>query len=534
MAATAARRAELLWTGAPFLALVLLQCVGISHPFLRQHESNGTEFGKHARNHLKFGLGTTRGLMLDVSGPRLDAYPDYRDHYYSNHPPLSALLLAAVFVPFGGSELTIRAVLVVLSVAAFALFRLLALRVLPPPYSRIATAGFALLPMFVYYSIVTVLHVVALLGILAALLSYLRWVEIPSPGRYAAIVGSIFFACYSSWEGYYAAPALVIAHLWSRRPRRAAVLALLGVNVAIFGVYLLHLWAADPSRLAPLRSLLAAGTTRTVLSRLAILPYLVGEAKEFAVMFTLPVLALGGVWIASLVREPRGDADGLILGTLCLGLHEIVFAKLASQHEYYSYFLIIPASLGGAAGLRRLTDWLRARSPAGARAVAALLAVAFLGQSAWILQRRLCREGGYEFYYRLGEAIRSTVAPEEKVFVLTDNIPFYTPYYGDRYSLWYDARNRLLMAENTGPRRTEVREEEILRLLRDNPGRLDWAVTADKATALPAVAWLRNLDDASLDSFGVETRRTPRRELLEQRYGAPRVLGGFLFWKLTP
>jgi dolichyl-phosphate-mannose-protein mannosyltransferase len=522
------RRAELAFFGGLVVALVLLQSTGIGRPFLRQHESNGTGFGKYARNHLKFGLGTTRGLLLDVSGPRLDAYENYRDYFYSNHPPLSALLLAGAFALFGVGEATFRGFLIAGSVVALFLFRRLAARVLRPPYDRAATAFFALFPMFVYYSIVTGLQLVALIGVLGAFLFYLRWLETGRRREYAGIVASIALACYSSWEGYYAAPALVIAHLWNRRPRRGAALALLGVNGAIFGIYLLHLWAADPAGLDPLRSLLEAGVARSTLKGPPFLSYVAGEARELALMFTLSALGLVAVWAASLVRPPREDSDGLIAGSALLGLHEIVFAKLAADHEYYSYFLVVFVALGAAAGLSRLER----RSRRTALATGLLAAVAFAGQVAWMLPRRLGREGGYEFYYRLGLAMRDVVPPEGRVFLLTDNIPFYTPFYGDRYSKWYDAPNRELVTENTGGRRREVSEEEVHRLLRENPEHLDWAVTAEKETAVAHVAWLRPLDDRSLEAFGVETRRTPRRELLEQLYGPPREHGGFLFWDL--
>jgi hypothetical protein len=526
------RRAELLFCGGLILALSLLQSTGIARPFLRQHESNGAEFGKHARNHLKFGLRKTFGLMLDVSGPQLEPYGSHRDHFYSNHPPLPALLLAAAFALFGASETTFRALLIAASILALLLFRRLSARILRPPYDRIATACFAFLPMFVYYSIVTCIQVVALIGVLGAFLFYLRWREGRRPWDYVGIMVSIAFACYSSWEGYYAAPALVVAHFWSRRPGKRAVLALLGLNVAVFGVYLLHLWAADPTHLTPLRSLLQAGVSRSSLVGLPLFAYVLGEAREIALLFTIPVVALAGVWILSLFRVPREEADGLIAGSAFLGFQEILFARLASQHEYYSYFLIVFAALAAAAGLSRLVGWLGRRSRRSALAAGALAIAAFAGQAAWMLPRRLGREGGYKFYWRLGLALREVVPPNGKVFILTDNIPFYTPFYGDRYSKWYDAPHRTLLAENTGAWTTDVSEEDVLRLLRENPDGLDWAVTAEKETAVPQIPWLRPLDDRQLEAFGVETRRTARRDFLEQRYGPPRQHGGFLFWAL--
>lgn len=522
-------RGEALFCGGLVLALVLLQCVGITRPFLRHHESVLTEFGKHARNHLKFGLGKTYGLRLDVSGPSLAPYECYRDYFYSHHPPLPALLLAGVYGIFGVSEAAFRGFLILLSVAALLLFRRIAARLLAPPFDRVAAACFAFLPMFVYYSIVTCLQLVALVGILAAFVFYFRWRDTGRKREYAGIVVSIFLACYSSWEGYYAAPALAIAHLWARRPNRGAVLALLGVNVAIFGVYLLHLWAADPVHLTPVKSLLGAGFSRSSAQGPSLPAYVVGEAREAAMMFTLPALGLAGWWLVTVIRGPRQEADGFVLGSAALGLDEVVFTQVASVHEYYSYGLVVFVALAAASGLHRWTGRL---GKTAALAAAGICAVAFLGQAAWILPRRLAREGGYEFYYKLGVAVRDAVPPDDRVFLLTDNIPFYTPFYGDRYFLWYDARNRLLLAENMGPRKTEVSEEEVLRLIRDNPGGIQWAVTAEKSVTVPQVGWLQRLDDAGLEAYGVETRRSARRELLEQRCGPPREQGGFLFWKL--
>ena len=526
------RRAELLFCGGLVAALVLLQTAGLTRPFLRQHESNGTGFGKCARNHVKFGLRNTYGLLLDVSGPRLDAYSDYREHFYSNHPPMVGLLLAGVFAIFGVSEAVYRSTFIALSVLALLLFRRLAARLVPAPWDRAATAFFAFFPMFVYYSIVTGLQVIALIGVLSTLLFYLRWREEGRRSDYAGIAGSIALACYSSWEGYYAAPALVVAHFWSRRPGKGPVLALLGVNLAVFGIYLLHLRAADPVRLAPLKSLFEAGVSRTLLEGLSIPRYVAGEARELALMFTVPAILLAGVWVVSILRGPRTENDGLIAGLSLLGLHEVVFPKLASQHEYYSYGLVVFMGLAASRGLSIVAGALEGGSRLAVRTVLTATAVGFAAQGGWTLDRRLTREGGYEFYHRLALAMGEAAAPEDRLLILTDNIPFYTPFYADLYSQWYDAPHRELLRENTGGRQKGVTEEDLERLLRENPGRLDWAVSAEKATVVPQVPWLRTLDEGQLESFGVETHRTARRDLLERLCGPPRIHRGFLFWSL--
>jgi hypothetical protein len=528
----APRRDELLLSGGLLLAVLLLQCVGIGRPFLRQHESNGTEFGKHARNHLKFGLGKTYGLMLDISGPSLSPYDNPRGYFYSNHPPLSALLLAGVFALFGVSEVAFRAFLIAVSLAAVLLFRRLALRILGPPFDRVATAVFALLPMFVFYSIVTCLHVVALIGVLGACLFYLRWRETGRARDYVGIVGSIVFACYSSWEGYYVAPALIVAHVWSRRPGRRAVLALAGVNLAVFAVYLLHLRAADPVTLEPLKALFRAGATRSWQPGLSLLGYVAGEAREIALLFTLPIVAMVAVWLVAVIRGPREESDGFIASTSLFGLHEILFPTLSAGHEYYSYFLTVFAALAAAAGLSKIAAGTGIRSSRPMQAAFAALAVAFFGQVAWILPRRLAREGGYEFYYRLGVALDRATKPEDRVLLLTHNSTFYTPFYGDRYAVYYEPATGELVPENSGGRRAGVTETDVLELLRTNSGRFDVAVTAEKSRIVPRVRFLQGLDDAILRKFGVETASTPRTALLEELYGPPREQDGFLFWDL--
>lgn len=354
-------RIELSFMVPLLLVVAAAQSTGLKRPFLRHHEANGTEFSKHARNHLKFGLGVTKGLMLDVSGPRLDAYEDYRRHFYSHHPPLSALLLAGAFAWAGDEEAVFRLFLAGWSILALILFRRAAARLLPNPWDRTATLLFAALPSFVFYSVVTCLHVIALVGILCGLLGYLRWRDGGRPVDFALLVAGQAFACWSSWEGYYLAPVVLAAHLWDRRPRTAPVAALLGVNAALFGLYLLHLTWADPSGWA-IRSFLSAGLSRSTAAGPPVVPYLAGEIRELVLMFTVPavVLAAGG-WI-SILRGKR--TDGVILTTPLLGLHEVVFARLAANHEYYSYFLGVFFALAGANGLAKLVDaWRTPQRP---------------------------------------------------------------------------------------------------------------------------------------------------------------------------
>ncbi len=526
------RKSEAAFLTALLLALALVQSVHLTRPFLRQHESVGAELGKHARNHLKFGLSKTFGLKLDVSGPSLDPYPDHRRYYYANHPPLPVLVLAGSFALFGVSEASFRITFILFSLSAVLLFHAVARRLVPAPCDRAATLIFAFLPSFAYYSIVTGLQVMGLVGTLSAVLCYLRWRDGGRRPDLAGLLLSILFACYCSWSGYYIALALAAAHVRSGQGRTGTVLALIPWNGAVFGLYLLQLWAASPPDLDPIRKLFTAAVSRSALQDRSLLGYLSGECRELALLMTVPALGLAAAWLATLFRRGLTRDDRVILGLALLGLDEFVFRSLAAGHEYFSYPLVVFFALAAASGLARIGSWLQARRPAPALPlVPALLGLCLL-QSGWMLHRRLSTEGAYEFYHRLGLALRDAVPPDARVLLLTDSIPFYTPFYGDRYCEWYDAPRQELVPENSGGRRTGVSEADVLGLLRENPGRFDVAVTAEKGTLVPRVAFFRTLTDAQLEAFGVETRRTARRDLLEQRCGPPRELGGFHFWKL--
>jgi len=524
------RRREALFLGALMAALALVQSVHLTRPFLRHHESVGAEISKHARNHLKFGLSKTFGLKLDVSGPSLEPYGDYRRYFYCNHPPLPALVMAAAFAAFGVSEAAYRIVLILCSLAALVLFRRIAARLLAAPADRAATLIFAALPMFAYYSIVTALQVMALNGILAAVLFYLRWRDGGGKGDYAGLLASIAVACFCAWPGYYVALVLLVAHVRSGHLRTRAVVALLGWNVLVFGIYLLQLWVASPPDLDPIRKLLGAGLDRATPRGLSIPGYALGEIRELAMMMTIPTLLLAGTGLLALRTGTITPNERLIAGLSLLGLDEIVFARLASQHEFYSYFLIVGLALAAGAGLARIRDRVAALRPKLVAPVTAGLLGLVLIQAGWMLQRRLTSEGGYEFYHRLGLALSEETPPRGRVLLLTDNIPFYTPYYGDVYTLWFDAANRRLLTENSGPHRSGFGEPELRELLQSRPPAFDVVVTAEKDSATPRIPFLQHLDDSQLNSFGVETARSGRRELLERLFGAPLEHGGFLFW----
>lgn len=501
---------EIRWTGLVCAVMVAVQCVGIGRPFLRHHESAGTQYGKHARNHLKFGLGVTRGVMLDVSGPSLAPYDEPRNYFYPDHPPLPALILAAAYGVFGIHEAVLRVVLLLFSVGAVLLFWRVARRRLEWPWSGAATAAFAWNPMFLYFSIVTVHQVNTLCGILGALLFYLRWREDGRALNYAGMAGSILFGCLCDWPGYYAAAAIFLYHFFNTHEKRGAVAVLLLINVAVFGGYLLHLaWAGGDG----LERLLRIGSSRSTIGIPPLHRYLYGEGREVALYFTV---ALAGAAAVGLWQRRK---DPFLWSLLALAADEVAFAGIAADHDYYTYYLGVALALAGAEGMRFLAGrW---------KPATAVVAGAFLLQSGAVGSNRLTREGGYEFYWRMAGVMNEVTRPQDKLIILTSDIRFYTPYYADRFSVWYDREEQELVTENSGGRRKPFTESDLRKLLLG--GRFQWAVTADREGIRKDVRALATADDQTLRRFGVHD---DDRAFLGQHCGPPVERGGFLLWRL--
>ncbi|HVR86081.1 MAG TPA: hypothetical protein VMU54_17295, partial [Planctomycetota bacterium] len=107
---------------------------------------------------------------------------------------------------------------------------------------------------------------------------------------------------------------------------------------------------------------------------------------------------------------------------------------------------------------------------------------------------------------------------------------FYTPYYADLYTLWFDGNHRQLLTEDSGPHRKEFGEADLEALLETRPPPADVIVTAEKDSSVPKIPFLQRLNDAQLRAFGVQTERGPLRLLLERTCGDPVEHAGFLFW----
>lgn len=330
--------------------------------FVGRHEGwNAAVYSAAARAHLLYGLGTTR-LGVIVNG---DQVPPAGFIYYTNHPPLLPLMLAASFAVFGEREWAARLVPILCSLVSLWLVWRIGVRLRGQAYGLLAAAVFALVPMNAFYGRMVDHEAPVLTAVLAALHAYLRWRDGEGRGGFLASLLWLAVAMAIGWPGYYMAGLLAAHHLLAARGARRDRRVLLYPVLALvsFGVFLLHvLWLRGAGGFD---ELVAQFVTRTSAHTA---DFTEGAARRFSwpgfavlwagrayKLFTLPVLvaALFELWDAARRRgDPAARARGIaLLLTAFAAVHLLLFRQGAWVHDYWGFYLSAPLAFLAAGGV---------------------------------------------------------------------------------------------------------------------------------------------------------------------------------------
>lgn len=395
--------------------------------------------------------------------------PDEFQHYW-HHPVGIHLLVGASFSVLGVGEWQARVVPVLLMLASFLLFYLLARQWWRGPGLWAALVLLPTIPMLGYYGPFVNQEPLVLLACLAATWSWQRWTA-TGQRRWIASAGAVaVLGAWSDWPWLvYAFGLACVATLSALKRRRVADLGWLvvfcaGVLIGL-AVVLNHLLSLqdvkDPLQAFEKLAEFRGGGEKKTLSQVV-----EKSGPKWIELFTPGLLAAGIAWAAvsvwDLVRGRVGLRHGVAWVSLATGaIWVYVFRQGATIHEYWPffaapYFVIAGADVveRGAGLLRRaLGTWLR--PPAAARATAAVALLLVLAQAtaglAGISKRHrqpdtnnMMADGAWRHRHAvLGTWLSDHTAPDDRIAFHDDVLKakFQLGFYCDRRRSWHKIRS---------------------------------------------------------------------------------------------
>jgi hypothetical protein len=217
-----------------FLIAFYLLTINVTAPWQSMHEDNGTLNESIAINHIRFGLGVTKGQdLLDEEarqsfGPQGTSEAQHFAFFrfgpvhpavYGDHPPLLGLTIAGSFLIFGFHFWSERLVPIAFALLGLLLFYRLVARIFDLGIALVATFLYATFPMLAYFGRNVSHESEVMVWALLLLGGYVRWRERPTRGALAQMVAAIVIGGLYDWPMFYFAPILLGIDTFAERQR---------------------------------------------------------------------------------------------------------------------------------------------------------------------------------------------------------------------------------------------------------------------------------------------------------------------------
>ncbi|MFZ1865692.1 MAG: glycosyltransferase family 39 protein [Polyangiales bacterium] len=367
---------------------VFLAIWGVADQWTRGHNGwNGAAYHNAARNTVRWHV--LFPLQYDTAN-----VPPKKDQLYTHAPLALHLHDVASFEVFGDREASIRLVAGFWSVAALCMLFFVVRRLWDDAHALAAAAVYVTLPINAIYTNMANHTAGFIFWSLLTLYLYVRASRAPpwGWGRFGLFLGSFAMAASWDWPAYYVAFCIAMHWAWTSRRQGADETGSVSfLQLAIFCAWVLALFAGHfvlvEVLTGNLDELTGTFNARRALSWARFRTHLLVVPE---LMFTIPVLALCGAWIAAwLIRLWRGAArprDLVPIAFVAAGLvHYWTFRWSAVVHSYWAWPILPAVAITVASSLLTAGRWIRVRAGLAPSFAVVLLIVPLLIRVAQIV-----------------------------------------------------------------------------------------------------------------------------------------------------
>jgi len=411
----------------------------IAVQWVGHHDWNGAIWSVFARNFLRYGYATLGFGQAYFSGP----LPETVD-YYTHHSILITIVLTELYRLFGIHEWVARLAACAATLVATVAFYVLVRKLFERTTALYATMIFSLCPMVLYFGRMYNHEAFELCWVVVSVLAYVRWKETRTSRDLAILAVSVFLAAMTAWPGYYLLVLLPLHYrlaVQNNDDRAVLVTMLLSVALSAFAIYLAHAYSLKGPRVfSEMQRSINKGWFSHQLDwgpTIGNRQLVKQELKLCMALFTIPVVALAAVGVASsirqmLVRRRVDSANAMLLMLLGFGgAHLLLFKQEVMMHDYYLYYLVPGVAIAAGSAMREIGAALP--SPTTRIATLGVIAMMFLvlsAESTLAIHREHALDRA--FYVELGEWMNANTDFTDRVLF---NVHIEGPFlmlYADR------------------------------------------------------------------------------------------------------
>ena len=378
-----------------FLLALFLLTLNVATPWHSSHEDNGLVFESAAINHIRFGLGFTKGQdffdasvnppVITPSSIHPQGVSDAREfqylltgpaqpELYGHHPPLLALTVAGSLLLFGYHFWVVRLVPIVFTLAALLLFYLLMTLLFDRRVAAFASLLFITFPITAYYGRDVAHEAPTMACEMGMALCYLLWRRSGRDAWLAGVAISVALGGAYGWPMFFFGWILLTLHtLAVRRFQWRLALVTAGLATLMFALVILQIDWANNWSLAALKAIFLERTASYGAGSGIIQAYLwLKWIMHHNLLNFGPWtwLALPAALVFLWLRFRREGLSPRIQLIALFGLgglaHILVFRDGAYVHDYWQFYLIpfygALLGWGGAELARRLATHPRLAS----------------------------------------------------------------------------------------------------------------------------------------------------------------------------